>query len=182
MSPYANVITAEQKAWEREAGLVSGIGSTGSGVGAAVMATVARDASNFPLHRHDAAHCGALEQYLCDATLLMRQWLDADARIIIEGTQGFGLSLYEGGFWPKATSRATTAAAALAETGLSPMDVDNVVLVIRSYPIRVAGNSGPLPGETSWEAISESIDAQADLRNSRPSPRNCVASATLTHQ
>ncbi len=164
ISPYANVITPEQKAWEREAGLVSGIGSTGSGVGAAVMAAVARDASNFPLHRHDAAHCGALEQYLCDATLLMRQWLDADARIIIEGTQGFGLSLYDGGFWPKATSRATTAAAALAETGLSPMDVDNVVLVIRSYPIRVAGNSGPLPGETSWEAISESIDAQADLR------------------
>ena len=164
ISPYANVITAEQKAWEREAGLVSGIGSTGSGVGAAVMAAVARDASNFPLHRHDAAHCGALEQYLCDATLLMRQWLDADARIIIEGTQGFGLSLYEGGFWPKATSRATTAAAALAETGLSPMDVDNVVLVIRSYPIRVAGNSGPLPGETSWEAISDLIDAQADLR------------------
>jgi adenylosuccinate synthase len=94
----------------------------------------------------------------------MRNWLDAGARIVIEGTQGYGLSLYDGGHWPKATSRATTAAAALAETGLSPMDVDNVVLVIRSYPIRVAGNSGPLPGETSWEAISESINAQADLR------------------
>jgi adenylosuccinate synthase len=94
----------------------------------------------------------------------MRQWLDVGARIIVEGTQGFGLSLYDGGYWPKATSRATTAAAALAETGLSPMDVDAVVLVIRSYPIRVAGNSGPLPGETSWEAISGAIDAQADLR------------------
>ncbi|AMU93097.1 hypothetical protein AOA14_00550 [Sphingopyxis terrae subsp. terrae NBRC 15098] len=164
ISPYANVITPEQKAWEREAGLVSGIGSTGSGVGAAVMATVAREASNFPLHRHDAAHCEPLERYLCDTTLLMRRWLDAYARIIIEGTQGYGLSLSDGGFWPKATSRATTAAAALAETGLSPMDVDNVVLVIRSYPIRVAGNSGPLPGETSWEAISDCIDTRADLR------------------
>jgi adenylosuccinate synthase len=164
VSPYANVITPEQKAWENEGGLVSGIGSTGSGVGAAIMASVAREASNFPLHRHDAAHCGSLEPYLRDTTELMREWLDAEARIIIEGTQGFGLSLYDGGFWPKATSRATTAAAALAETGLSPMDVDNVVLVIRSYPIRVAGNSGPLPGETSWEAISEAIDAQTDLR------------------
>lgn len=164
VSPFANVITAEQKAWELEAGLVSGIGSTGSGVGAAVMAQVAREASNFPLQRHDAAHYGALEPFLRDTTLLMRSWLDADARIIIEGTQGFGLSLYDGGYWPKATSRATTAAAALAETGLSPMDVDNVVLVIRSYPIRVAGNSGPLPGETSWDAISASIDPEADLR------------------
>jgi adenylosuccinate synthase len=94
----------------------------------------------------------------------MREWLVEGARIVIEGTQGFGLSLYEGGYWPKATSRATTAAAALAETGLSPMDVDNVVLVIRSYPIRVAGNSGPLPGETTWEAISDSIETEADLR------------------
>lgn len=164
VSPYANIITPEQKAWEVEAGLASGIGSTGSGVGAAIMAQVAREASNFPLHRHDAAHCGPLEPFLRDTTALMRNWLDAGARIVIEGTQGYGLSLYDGGHWPKATSRATTAAAALAETGLSPMDVDNVVLVIRSYPIRVAGNSGPLPGETSWEAISESINAQADLR------------------
>ena len=164
VSPYANIITPEQKAWEIEAGLVSGIGSTGSGVGAAIMAQVAREASNFPLHRHDAAHCGALDPFLRDTTALMRNWLDAGARIVIEGTQGFGLSLCDGGYWPKATSRATTAAAALAETGLSPMDVDNVVLVIRSYPIRVAGNSGPLPGETSWEAISKSVNAQADLR------------------
>jgi adenylosuccinate synthase len=164
VSPYANIITPEQKAWEVAAGLASGIGSTGSGVGAAVMAQVAREALNFPLHRHDAEHCGPLEPFLRDTTALMRNWLDAGARIVIEGTQGYGLSLYDGGHWPKATSRATTAAAALAETGLSPMDVDNVVLVIRSYPIRVAGNSGPLPGETSWEAISESINAQADLR------------------
>jgi adenylosuccinate synthase len=164
VSPYANVITPEQKSWEREAGLVSGIGSTGSGVGAAIMASVAREASNFPLHRHDAAHCGSLEPYLCDTTERLREWLNAGTRIIIEGTQGFGLSLYDGGYWPKATSRATTAAAALAETGLSPVDVDNVVLVLRSYPIRVAGDSGPLPGETSWEAISASIETEADLR------------------
>jgi adenylosuccinate synthase len=164
VSPYANVITPEQKSWEREAGLVSGIGSTGSGVGAAIMASVAREALNFPLHRHDAAHCGSLEPYLCDTTVRMREWLNAGTRIIIEGTQGFGLSLYDGGYWPKATSRATTAAAALAETGLSPVDVDNVVLVLRSYPIRVAGDSGPLPGETSWEAISASIDTEADIR------------------
>lgn len=164
ISPYANIITPEQKAWEAEADLVSGIGSTGSGVGAAIMAAVAREASNFPLHRHDAAHCSPLERYLRDTTQLMRSWLDAGARIIVEGTQGFGLSLHDGGYWPKATSRATTAAAALAEAGLSPVDVDNVVLVIRSYPIRVAGDSGPLPGETSWEAISDRVGSKADLR------------------
>lgn len=164
ISPFANIITPEQKAWEREAGLVSGIGSTGSGVGAAVMAAVAREASNFPLQRHDAMHCEPLEHYMRDTTLLMREWLDTNARIIVEGTQGFGLSLYDGGYWPKATSRCTTAASALAESGLSPIDVDKVVLVIRTFPIRVAGNSGPLPGETTWEAIAGSLETDTDLR------------------
>jgi adenylosuccinate synthase len=163
ISPYANVITPEQKAWERDSGLVSGIGSTGSGVGAAVMSAVARGSPNFPLQKHDAQYCEPLENYLSDTTMLMRQWLNDDARIIIEGTQGFGLSLLDGGYWPKATSRCTTAASALAESGLSPVDVDDVTLVLRAYPIRVAGDSGPLPGETTWEAIADSLGTDRDL-------------------
>lgn len=164
VSPYANIITPQQKAWEVEAGLVAGIGSTGSGVGGAVMAAAAREALNFELQRHDAEHCGPLEPYLRDTTLLMRQWLESSARIIVEGTQGFGLSLYDGGLWPKATSRCTTAASALAECCLSPVDVDDVTLVIRSFPIRVAGNSGLLPKETTWAAIAASLDTDQDLR------------------
>jgi adenylosuccinate synthase len=35
------------------------------------------------------------------------------------------------------------------------MDVDDVTLVIRAFPIRVPGDSGPLPGETSWEVVAE---------------------------
>lgn len=164
ISPYANIITPEQKAWEANAGLISGIGSTGSGVGAAIMASVAREAANFPLQRQDAQHCAPLEQYLCDTTAKMRHWLNDDARIVIEGTQGFGLSLYDGGYWPKATSRCTTAASALTETGLSPIDVDSVVLVIRSFPIRVAGMSGPLPNETTWERIAKPLAAEQSIR------------------
>lgn len=164
VSPYANIITAEQKAWEVNAGLVSGIGSTGSGVGAAIMASVAREAENFPVQRRDAQHCEPLERYLHDTTAIMRQWLGVGARIVIEGTQGFGLSLYDGGYWPKATSRCTTAASALAETGLSPIDVDEVMLVIRSFPIRVAGLSGPLPNETTWEEIARSAGIKESIR------------------
>lgn len=163
ISPYANIITAQQRAWEVDAGLVSGIGSTGSGVGAAIMASVAREARTFPLQRHDAQHCEPLDGYLHDTTQKMREWLNDDARIVVEGTQGFGLSLYDGGYWPKATSRCTTASAALAETGLSPIDVDNVTLVLRSYPIRVAGDSGPLPGETTWQEIAKYAQISGDI-------------------
>lgn len=164
ISPYANIITTSQKEWERESGLVSDIGSTGSGVGGAVLAAVARDAPNFPLKRHEAVHCEPLQPFIADTTMLMREWLDGTRRIIIEGTQGYGLSLYDGGYWPKATSRCTTAASALAECGLSPLDVDDVTLVIRTYPIRVAGESGPLPNETTWEAIAASLQTSRDLR------------------
>ena len=84
----------------------------------------------------------------------LRDHLSDGKRIVVEGTQGFGLSLSESGYWPQVTSRCTTAAGALAEAGLSPMDVDDVTMVIRSFPIRVAGDSGPLRNETSWKAIS----------------------------
>ena len=61
------------------------------------------------------------------------------------------------------TSRDTTAAGALSEAGLSPLDVDCVALILRAFPIRVGGNSGPLPLETSWEEVSHGSDANRDL-------------------
>lgn len=159
VSPFARVITEEHKTWERAARLNTAIGSTESGTGAAVLAMMARGATNLPLHSVQAEEVADLAPYTCrgDTTSMLREILDDGRRIVIEGTQGFGLSLLQGGYWPKATSRDTTAAGFLAEAGLSPRDVDDVVMVIRCHPIRVAGDSGPLIGETNWERIM--IDA-----------------------
>ncbi|KRA42034.1 hypothetical protein ASD80_09925 [Devosia sp. Root635] len=154
ISHHARLITQEHKDWERNGELVQSIGSTGSGVGAAVMAAVARQSTNFSLDSLVAQDNASLQPFIANSTELLRGKLDRDHRVIIEGTQGFGLSLLDGGYWPKATARSTTAAAALAEAGLSPMDVDDVTLVIRSFPIRVAGDSGPLPNEVSWEYVA----------------------------
>lgn len=164
ISHFANIITPEHKAWERDAQLAASIGSTGSGVGAAVMASVARESSNFELVSVHAAHSAPLQKYLCDTSEFLRGKLLQGERAVVEGTQGFGLSLLEGGFWPKATSRSTTAAGALSEAGLSPVDVDDVTLVVRSYPIRVAGDSGPLTNETTWEEIAWRVGSNTDLR------------------
>jgi adenylosuccinate synthase len=81
--------------------------------------------------------------------------LNRDRLIVIEGSQGFGLSLLHGGDYPHATSRDTTAASFLGEAGLSPRDVSDITLVLRAHPIRVAGSSGPLKGETSWAEIAK---------------------------
>jgi len=163
ISKYARVILPEHKAWEADANIGKSIGSTGSGVGGAVMASVARGAENFSLRASDAHHCEPLRRFVCDTTELLRNQLLQKTRVIIEGSQGFGLSLLEGGYWPKATSRATTAAAALSEASLSPMDVDEIYLVLRSFPIRVAGESGKLVGETTWEAIAEQASINGDI-------------------
>ena len=160
----ARILREEHREWERMGNLTISIGSTGSGVGAAVMATVAREAENFPLSAPRASDEGRLAKYVnSDVNELLRSHLDDGKRVVVEGTQGFGLSLYEGGYWPQVTSRCTTAAGALAESGLSPVDVDDVTMVIRSYPIRVAGNSGPLKGETTWDAVSRAATGTRNI-------------------
>jgi adenylosuccinate synthase len=69
--------------------------------------------------------------------------------VIIEGTQGTHLDMHLGPY-PYTTSRMTTAANWVAESGLSPGRDYRVILVVRTYPIRVAGPSGPLPQEIPW--------------------------------
>jgi adenylosuccinate synthase len=91
----------------------------------------------------------------------LRKRLDRKERIILEGTQGFGLSPLHSGMNPYVTSRDTTAAGFLSEAGLSPFDVDEIVLVIRAFPIRVGGNSGPLANEIDWDTISRESGGQA---------------------
>lgn len=149
IDPNAVIITEREQREERESTLRSSIGSTLSGTGAAVSSRVART-STVRLAKDERL----LQRFVKPAVPLMRQYLDDSRRIIIEGTQGFGLSVLHSSDYPFATSRDTTAAGFLSEVGLSPLDVDQVILVLRAFPIRVAGNSGPLPREIDWETIS----------------------------
>ena len=165
ISGYARIVQPEHREWEKDAGLTDSIGSTGSGVGGAVMASVARGAENFHLLSQAAFEDARLKSFIEDDTShWLRRHTEKGNRVVIEGTQGFGLSLLESGYWPKVTARSTTAAGALAEAGLSPVDVDDVTMVIRAFPIRVAGDSGPLAGETTWEAIAWQAGRRDDLR------------------
>jgi adenylosuccinate synthase len=150
IDPNAMVIT-EQDIYEEEKSLLrKSIGSTLSGTGAAVRRRISRD-SAAKLAREDER----LAQFVRPIVPLLRENLSDGERIIIEGTQGFGLSLLHSPYYPFTTSRDTTAAAFIAEAGLSPLDIDDIVLVIRAFPIRVAGNSGPLPNEIDWDTVTK---------------------------
>ncbi|MDJ0744152.1 MAG: adenylosuccinate synthetase [Xenococcaceae cyanobacterium MO_167.B27] len=149
IDPNAMLITEKEQLEEKNSLLRYSIGSTLSGTGAAVRKRIERS-SETRLAKHEEL----LKPYIKPVVPFMRQCLQQGERIIIEGTQGFGLSLLHSEYYPYVTSRDTTAAAFVSEAGLSPLDVDDIVLVIRSFPIRVAGNSGDLPNEIDWETIT----------------------------
>lgn len=155
IDPNAIIITDRHKKGEVECMLQQKIGSTSSGTGLAVMDRVMR--SDNVLMAKDVPE---LTQYVCDTKRYLRSILDEGKHVVIEGTQGFGLSNYHATCYPYATSRDTTAAGFLAETGLSPFDVEHVVMVIRSFPIRVAGNSGPLENEIDWETLAREAGSE----------------------
>ncbi len=158
IDPKAVIITERMKKTEQNGTLKERIGSTGSGTGEAVIHRIKRtDTLTF------AKDIPALSPYIKDVNSFLRSQLKKKKRIILEGTQGFGLSLIHSPYYPNVTSRDTTASGFLAEAGLSPLDVDDVVMVIRAFPIRVPGNSGHLPNEINWDILRQESGAPFDL-------------------
>lgn len=149
IDPNAVIITEQHRVTEGLVGLRAGIGSTLTGTGAAVADRVSRTS---PVRF--AKDESVLAPYIGPTKAFLRAILDCGDRVVIEGTQGYGLSVLHTPHYPYATSRDTTAAGFLSEVGLSPLDVDEVALVIRSFPIRVPGHSGPLDDECTWDDVS----------------------------
>lgn len=146
IDPTAVVITRSHL--DDEAELVNRIGSTGKGVGAAVASKVLR-APGVVLARD----VPELSPYIGEVAESLHRALHDGENILLEGTQGAGLSLHHGPY-PFVTSRETSAGSLCGEAGIGPRDVERVVLVVRTYPIRVAGTSGPLPNEISWDDVT----------------------------
>ncbi len=75
--------------------------------------------------------------------------------ILIESTQGFGLSLNYSGFYPYVTSSDIIPTQILADAGIANCKDYEVIGVMRTFPIRVAGNSGPLKNEITFGLIGQ---------------------------
>lgn len=156
----AHVITEEQKRVERDSDLAVRISSTsarlGEGIGRAAADKVLRKESC--VLARDVAE---LQPYLCDTTDVINTLLEDNHIVLVEGTQGFGLSL-DHGYFPYVTSRDTTVAALAAGIGVGLHEFPvRAIGVVRTYPIRVAGQSGPFDPD-SQELTWEDVTAQAD--------------------
>jgi adenylosuccinate synthase len=144
------IIDEHDRITERRVLLRERCGSTLSGTGSAVARRALRDKS-FRLARD----VPELRPFLTDVANEVNSAIDRGAKVLVEGTQGYGLSLYHTAQFPYCTSRDTTAASFLGEVGLGPLAVDEVIMAVRTFPIRVAGNSGQIGEEISWEKLRQ---------------------------
>lgn len=161
IDPKAGVL--DEKFHEEEGG-VNGemhrrIGSTGEGVGPARIARLQRDPDKFRMFEDVAEEYGLEKCITFNTPERIAYWQDHECNVLIEGTQGSALSLLHS-YWPYCTSVDTNAAGIISEVGIAPSRVTDVLMVVRTYPIRVAGNSGPMNNETTWEEISKVVGHQ----------------------
>ncbi len=149
VDPVAVLITHEDEHNETE--LVKLIGSTGEGVGQARINRIRRDGT---------AHMAADYEWpdgieLRHVRQALHDKLAYGEAVFLEGTQGSGLSLLHGSQYPKATSEDTNVQGLFSAVGI-PFDYSrHVQLVARTFPIRVAGPSGPMGEELTWDWFIE---------------------------
>lgn len=151
----AMIIEESDKTREAALQLHERLSSTLCGVGSAVSRRALRNA-DVRTAALAAKEIHWLAELITDVSEEANSALDGHKKVLVEGTQGFGLSLYHADSYPKATSRDTTAAGFLSEVGLSPRLVTEIVLVLRTFPIRVAGEqAGPMKDEITWEILQQ---------------------------
>ena len=143
--PQAAVVEDYHAQQEIDWGMTK-IGSTAKGCGAAAIERIKRDPinPNTVANRWKAPH--PLAQYVCTEQEY-RDVINKAEAVLIEGAQGFSLSLFHGQY-PYTTSRDVTPWQIAADCGL-PYRWASYIKVIgamRTYPIRVNnrdGSSGP---------------------------------------
>lgn len=165
--PHAAVVS--QRHVDEEAGPMTKIGSTKKGVGAAMIQRIRRDP--------DDQNVACMEPLLSDYVVTVDEYQAELARarmVLIEGAQGFGLSMYHG-FYPYTTSRDVSVWQIYADCGIPYMSAvkaqTRIIGTCRTYPIRVAnrfdtrgtqiGYSGPVYDdqvEVSFEYIGQKTE------------------------
>ncbi|KYP13499.1 adenylosuccinate synthetase [Flavihumibacter sp. CACIAM 22H1] len=132
------IIISEQDIALEEANKTK-ISSTAQGVGAATATNIV--ARLWAETKHKAKYHPKLQPFIGSTFDELEAMYRDNKKILLEGTQGTGLSLHHG-LYPYVTSRDTTVSGCISEAGISPMRINKIIMVARTYPIRVGGTSG----------------------------------------
>jgi len=159
---HAAIVTDKHAETEMSIGQTK-MGSTGKGVGQAMINRILRDPKGNGTAKQALVgtelECFVASRFKYDK--LLRHYLIKDEpQILIEGAQGFGLSMYHGDY-PYVTSRDVTPGQLFVDCAMPWQFYDQikVIGVTRTRPIRVNnrdGFSGPCYSdqhELSWEEV-----------------------------
>ncbi len=152
-------------------------GSTFKGCGAALAEKTLRDPKvelmkeyykKLPLEIQKKIKIIDTSNIINDTNLLC-----GEKNILVEGGQGLDLDINYGLDYPYVTSRQCNASQLIADSGISPFLVKEIIMIIRPYPIRISNNtdiglnlySGDYEGaeEISWEEIKGRCNAPKHL-------------------
>lgn len=154
--PCAAIIKDKHRQQEQDNGSAR-IAGTGKGVGAAIADKVNRE-GNLAMY-HDFGTKSIVHYWIARPTT---HELRYNTVAFIETAQGFSLGINEPRFAPHTTSRECTVNQALSDARIGRSHVQNVMMVCRTFPIRVGntdkGESGkPYPDqvELSWDQIGQ---------------------------
>lgn len=167
IDPQAMIIVDSDR--DEEADLRHSISSTGSGSGSASARRIMGRGKPETLLARDVddlrQYVGERAPYRGSTALQLELAYNRDESILVEGTQGSGLSIFHGQY-PHVTSRDTNVAGCLAEAGISPSRVRRILMVIRPTPIRVAnpkGNEAATSGRLKHETTFSEVARRAKL-------------------
>lgn len=98
---------------------------------------------------------------------------DCKDEILVEGAQGQDLDINYGLDYPNVTSRMCSASQLIADAGISPFKVKDIIMIIRPYPIRISNKtnigediySGDYAGskEISWKEVKKRCNSDDDI-------------------
>lgn len=139
--PHANVITDEDIAEEKR---VIKSGSTFKGCGAAL----ARKTLRIPGQKL-AKDYDELADFIKDRTYEINNAIVTGANVLIEGSQGIDLDINHAEF-PHITSRQTIPQQLIADAGIPFQAVSNIIMNVRTNPIRINNQSAADPTEMCY--------------------------------
>ncbi len=108
---------------------------------------------------------------LTDTSIILNQ---SEGSILVEGAQGADLDINYGLDYPNVTSRQCNSSQLIADSGISPFKVKDIIMIIRPYPIRISNNtnigeqiySGDYAGskELTWNEIKKRCNSNIDIQ------------------
>ncbi|MGD2106767.1 MAG: adenylosuccinate synthetase [Nitrosopumilaceae archaeon] len=138
---HCGIIEQKHLTSDSKGDLKEKIGSTGSGTG---PANADRAMRVLKMAKDEES----LASLIVDVPAEVNAAIASNQNVLVEGTQGTFLSLWHGTY-PFVTSKDVTASGICADIGLGPKNVDEVIVVFKSYVTRVG--TGPLANELSLE-------------------------------